>query len=173
MESRSNTNYLWGLGLVALGVLFLVNQFFPFLTDLIWAAVLAVGGVVVFTVYQKDKERWWLLIPAYALVAVAGLIVLETIFPRAEDLSGAYVMFAIAAPFIYVYLRNNKNWWALIPGGMMAVIGLGLLINSLVTVLPALLIVAGIYLLVRNFSGSKAKSAPSAPRTGPEADKPK
>jgi hypothetical protein len=86
------------------------------------------------------------------------------------------VMFAIAAPFIYIYLRNTDNWWALIPGGIMAVIGAGLLISSVISAIPVLLIIAGIYILVRQMGSKSQDNKPqpikvSTPTSGPEADK--
>src|SRR5690606_41960036 len=52
------------------------------------------------------------------------------------DIVGAYVMFAIALPFLYVYLRNRENWWALIPGGIMLTIGVGLLAGAFEIIIP-------------------------------------
>jgi uncharacterized membrane protein HdeD (DUF308 family) len=175
MNKQPDPNYLWGVILIAIGVVFLIDTFLPplgFINDLIWAAVFAASGLLVYNAYTRRKERWWMLIPAYALVAIAGVIVLDALFPRAEDLSGAYVMFAIALPFLYVYLNDKKKWWALIPGGIMAAVGLGLLVSAVVAFLPVLLILAGVYLLVRQISENRSKTAASAPKTGPEADKP-
>jgi uncharacterized membrane protein HdeD (DUF308 family) len=61
-------------------------------------------------------------------------------------------MFAVAIPFFVVYLRNPKHWWALIPGGITAVIGLSFLIAEAVAqyVLPVVLIIAGAVILLRH-----------------------
>jgi hypothetical protein len=125
-------------------------------------------------VYLNNRYNWWALIPAYVMAAIGGLILLDPIM--GGSMTGAYVMFAIAAPFIYVYLRNTDNWWALIPGGMMAVIGAGLLISSVISAIPVLLIIAGIYILVRQMGSKSQDNKPqpikvSTPTSGPEADK--
>jgi len=125
-------------------------------------------------VYLNNRYNWWALIPAYVMAAIGGLILLNPIM--GGPMTGAYVMFAIAAPFIYVYLRNTENWWALIPGGMMAVIGAGLLISSVISAIPVLLIIAGIYILVRQMGSRPKANKPqpikvSTPTSGPEADK--
>jgi hypothetical protein len=125
--------------------------------------------------YINNRYNWWALIPAYTLAAIGGLILLEPVM--SGTMEGAYVMFAIAAPFLYVYLRNTKNWWALIPGGIMAAIGASLLISSVIRFVPALLIIAGVYILVRQTTGKPKAEKPepitvSIPVTGPEADKP-
>ena len=40
------------------------------------------------------------------------------------EIIGTFVMWVIALPFWAVYLANRRNWWAIIPGGVMVVIGL-------------------------------------------------
>jgi hypothetical protein len=146
----------------------------PFLDD--WIAIYVMGAIALpfYYVYLHNRENWWALIPAYVMTAVGGLIFLEDVVSfRRIDLAGPYVMFAIALPFFVVFVRNPKNWWALIPASIMAVIGAGLLISEFVYVVPAVLIAAGIYLLVRYGlgAGSEAAQPPrSEPESGPEAD---
>ncbi len=103
--------------------------------------------------YWKNREAWWFLIPAYVLLAVGlmvGLIGLEWL---SDFMIPAYVMFAIATPFFMVYARNRKNWWALIPAGIMGVIGLGFVMASpgFRFIIPLALVVAGVWILVRQF----------------------
>ena len=41
------------------------------------------------------------------------------------DLAGIVVMFGIALPFLLIYLRNPEaRWWAIIPGGITATVGM-------------------------------------------------
>ncbi len=227
-DFRANPNWVWGILLIGLGLLFLLDQLLPgFIGGLLWAAAFAVGGLVAYSYYMSHKDQWWALIPAYALWGIAGLIVLGSLrFIPGEligasvmfyiaapffyvylrdrqhwwalipayamaalgvaillspilsgELAGSYVMFAIAAPFFYVYLRNRQYWWALIPGGIMAAIGMALLIAGFAYLVPALMVVAGVYLLVRHFSSRRTAPAQAAPprgmpKTGPEADRP-
>jgi hypothetical protein len=51
-------------------------------------------------------------------------------------------------------VRNTKNWWALIPGGILAAIGLGLGIAeaSVEYLLAAGLILAGFIVVIRQFT---------------------
>jgi hypothetical protein len=91
-----------------------------------------------------------------------------------ELLVPAYVMFAIAIPFFAVYARDPKQWWPLIPGGIMAVIGLAFLVAEAAVqyVGPAVLVLVGVWILVRQFS-RKELAAPDAPAPpSPEADEP-
>ncbi len=102
-------------------------------------------------VYGRNPQHWWALIPAYALLAVGLMVWLIERGILNDFLIPAYIMFAIAIPFFVVYGRNSQHWWALIPGGIMTIIGLSFLIASAMVgyVVPVVLILAGIWILVR------------------------
>jgi hypothetical protein len=226
METKNNNhsplslNWLWGSILIVLGGAALLGQLMPgWFGGLVWAALFAGSGAVFFTVYLRDRQHWWALIPGYALVVVGAIILFGTSgFPgdfigafvmfaiaipfiyvyvhnRQENwwalipayamsvigvlvaistvipgtVIGSYVLFAIALPFFYVYLRNREHWWALIPAGIMSVIGTGLLMASVQYVVPAALIILGIFLLGRQVAGDKPAAVA---KTGPDADRP-
>ncbi len=178
-QPRSNRNLLWGGLLILLGALFLLNQFIPgrFFGSLIAVAILGGIGATFFFVYLTDQRRhWWALIPTYIMWAITGIVVLSDWLGVGGNLMGSYVMFAIGFPFLYIYFRNREQWWALIPGGIMAAIAVGLLVNSILPAIPVLMIIGGIYLLVRNLGSRKAATmepVAAAPKTGLEADKPR
>jgi len=78
------------------------------------------------------KEGWWALIPGGILAAWGvGSFLGELGLPGAiVSLVG---FLGSAAPFLFIFMLNRKNnWWALIPGGIMAFM-------SLVTVLESAL----------------------------------
>jgi len=205
MDSRARRQSLiWGSILILFGIVALVEMYAD-LTAWVWSAVLALAGLVVFSVYLTDRSDWGLLIPAYVMWAIAGLIALIeleilrdeaiatyvmavialpflVVFLRDREqwwalipayvmvaigvmigliglgtlndlLVPAYVMFAIALPFFVVYARDTTNWWALIPGGIMGLMGLAFLIaeTAVEYVGPVVLILAGVWILVRQF----------------------
>jgi len=227
MQSQTKRQALvWGGLLILFGVMTLVSN----LTDLsawIWVIVLALAGLAVFGVYVTDRSDLTLLIPAYVLWAVAGLVALNTsnilgddfiatyilaaivlpflvVFLRdraqwwalipayvllavglmvgliasgvlTELLIPAYVMFAIAIPFLGVFALNPKQWWPLIPGGIMAVIGLAFLVAEAAVeyIGPVALVVVGVWILARQFIRKGEPTAPDVPEVaGPEADEP-
>ena len=218
MESQTRKqSMVWGGLLILFGVMALVEVYTD-LTAWTWVVILAAAGLGVFGVYLTDRSDWGLLIPAYVLWAIAGLVTLIelnilqdpfiatyvltaialpflVVFLRNRDqwwalipayvllavgvmvgllelgvltdlLVPAYVMFAIAIPFFVVYVRNTEQWWALIPGGIMAVIGLSFLIAEAAVqyVAPVALVIVGVWILVRQF----ARKEPASP----EADQP-
>jgi hypothetical protein len=136
--------------------------------------VLAAIALPFLVAFLRDRSRWGLLIPAYVLLAVGVMVVLIEGGPLSDLLIPAYVLFAIAIPFFVVYARDPKQWWPLIPGGIMAVIGLSFLIAEAAVqyVGPAVLVLVGVWILVRQFT-RREPTAPDAPTAaGPEADEP-
>jgi hypothetical protein len=105
---------VWGSLLVLFGVLALVEQFTS-LSLWVWVGVLAVSGLVVFVVYLTDRATWSLLLTAYVLLAVSGLIAFADLEILPDPFIAIYVLTAIALPFLVVFLRNRGNRWALIP----------------------------------------------------------
>ena len=99
----------------------------------------------------RNGHNWGLLIPAYVLVMVGGMVGLIGLRILRDLLIPAYVMLAIAAPFFVVYFRNTKNWWALIPGGIMGVIAAGFLLASPAVrfIVPVILVLIGMWILIR------------------------
>lgn len=110
-------------------------------------------------IYLRDQRAWWALIPAYVMVALTGLIGLEALGVFSGDTEVSYIMFTIALPFLYVYARNSRHWWALIPGGIMTVIGLAFLFTADVGkyIGPAIIILIGLWILLRGFSRPQTK----------------
>jgi Na+-transporting methylmalonyl-CoA/oxaloacetate decarboxylase beta subunit len=55
--------------------------------------------------------------------SIGVVVTLEMLIPD-SDLSGQAMMFLFALSFIIFAIRSKKNWWAIIPGGIFASIGL-------------------------------------------------
>jgi hypothetical protein len=129
-------------------------------------------------VFYRDRAQWWALIPAYVLLVVAVMVGLIGLGVLDDLLVPAYVLFAIAIPFFVVYARNRKQWWALIPGGILAIVGLSFLIaEAAVEYIGALVLVligAGILLRAFRRKESAGETEPPDPdlaaTTGPESD---
>ncbi len=142
--------------------------------------VLAAVALPFWAVYGRDRQKWWALIPAYVLLAVALMIGLMGLGILGERLVPAYVMFAIAIPFYVVYAWNRGLWWVLIPAGVMTAIGLFFLVaeEALQWLVPVLLILVGIWILARLLSRRRSDriertEARTPERGDPEWDQPR
>ena len=157
---------LWAIaGLVALITLEILRD------EAVAFYVLSAIALPFLVVYIRDRQQWWALIPAYVLFAIGLMVGLEGMGILNDLLIPAYVMFAIAIPFFVVYVYNRQNWWALIPGGIMAVIALAFLIAeaAIQFVVPAVLIIAGLWIIVRTFRRKEADSTEWIEDTGDES----
>ena len=115
--------------------------------------VLSSIGLPFLVVYLLNRENWWALIPAYVMFSIGIMVALIDARVLTDFAIPSYVMFAISLPFLFVYFVNRQHRWALIPGGIMAVMGLAFFAGTDLAayVIPAVLMVAGGWLLLRSF----------------------
>jgi len=123
-------------------------------------------------IYLQDRAKWWALIPAYVLLSIGIMLLLEEFGILNDFLIPAYVMFVIAIPFFVVYIRNPQQWWPLIPGGILGAIGLSfLMVEAFQYVFPAVVILVGLWILIRSFTRKELMSdEPSLPVVVDESD---
>jgi hypothetical protein len=111
----------WGVLLILGGILFLLQNL-ELITfgSLIWGLLFAFGGFVFLSVYASNRENWWSLIPAFVLLSIAGLIILGFFFEDlASRIGGSLFLGGIGLAFVLVYLVDRRNWWAIIPAGVL------------------------------------------------------
>ena len=150
-----NQEHWWALipayVFMLIGLIIALSEFSAFGGKFIAPGILGGIGLPFLYVYLKNRDHWWALIPAYAMLAI-GLLVLLLEFRLLTGLViPAFIMWAVAVPFIYVYILNPENKWALIPGGIMAVMGFGFLLGTDLGkfLFPAALVLAGVWLFAR------------------------
>ncbi len=115
-------------------------------------------------VFLRDRTNWWALIPAYVLVVIGIMVALIDAGVLGDLMIPAYIMFAIAIPFFVVYLSDTKEWWPLIPAGIMTIIGSAFILSAgAARYLGAVALIAvGILILLRQFL--HPKSADESPK---------
>lgn len=117
LESR----VVWGSLLILAGVVFLLQNLFNFrLGDFFWGLLFALGGLIFISVFINNRAQWWSLIPGFVLLGIAGTILVNSYLPGLQDiLGGLFVLGGIGVAFLAVYLADRRNWWAIIPAGVM------------------------------------------------------
>ena len=114
---------------------------------------LAAASAGFWLVYLRTRENWWAVIPGGVLLTLAVVTGLEEIAPRLE--TGGLFLLGLALTFALLYLLprpEGRMTWALIPAGVLFVIGLVVTIattNMLGYFWAAALIVGGGYLVYR------------------------
>lgn len=87
--------------------------------QIVLMAALVLAAVPFAASWFKDRARWWMLLPAYTLVAMAGLLGM-TIFITAPATLAAFALLGAALPFWVAYMSNRQQWWPLLPAGALS-----------------------------------------------------
>lgn len=122
---RIEWRVLVGILLVAVGALLLLQTFniLRFVWEVVWAVLFVASGAGFLVVFLGRQEHWWAVIPGMALLGIGGLIGLS-VFGLDDVIGGAVFLGALSLAFWLVYLRSRDNWWAVIPGGVLATLAL-------------------------------------------------
>lgn len=81
--------------------------------------------------YLLDRSKnWWALIPGGVMLFLA-LVTLLVDTTGNDEWIGSMFLFMIGFPFLIVYLNNRaKNWWALIPAGVLLFLSLIVILST-------------------------------------------
>jgi hypothetical protein len=122
-----------GLLLIVVGILLTLAQFELIAFDESWLGMVAlfVGAAIFLALWLSNTREWWPLIPGLIMLAWATSSLLE-IVGLADWLVSLVGLVGSALPFLYVFARNRQaNWWALIPGGILGLIGVTTVLGEL------------------------------------------
>ncbi len=130
-------NFLWAIALVVGGLFLLLFNLDVFVNfeptiQYVLTGILAVAGIGFFGSYVSARQNWWRLIPAWTLLALAGMVYLTTLADLDQRLTAALLFIGQALAFAHIYFLNrSEHWWAVIPGGFMLVLGGVIALSSL------------------------------------------
>lgn len=127
------SRYFWGGMFILIGGIFLL-QYFGFIefSAFLWAILFALGGLIFLSVFSSDREKWWAIIPGFALISIAFVIAFDNLFSDwAGDLGGLIILGGLGMSFVVIYFINRENWWAIIPAGVLISIGMIVGLESL------------------------------------------
>ncbi len=151
-----------GFVLLSLAAVIALDQFAPQVEET-WGGAIFLGGIglAFWVVYFVKREHWWAIIPGGVLLTialVAGLSsVLEDIEMGGVFFLGLGLTFALLS---FLPTPEGRMKWALIPAAVLLV--MGLLITAAATAVlnylwPAVLILAGLYLIFRTFASRQGQ----------------
>jgi hypothetical protein len=122
-----NWQYIVGVALIFVGGLTLMQTMglLPYegsLAGYIIGILFLIGGLSFFLVMMGDSQKnWWAVIPGMVLLGISSLIVGGQIMPAFFNRFGGTVfMGSLALAFWLVFLISRRNWWAIIPGGVLS-----------------------------------------------------
>ncbi len=107
-------NNLLGLILIAVGALAILGNIgiFGNMTNLLFAAGMGASGVYLIRQYLKHQQQLWASIVGFTLLGLALASITGA-------MSGFYFFAMMGLGFITIYRTESKQWWALIPGGVL------------------------------------------------------
>lgn len=168
-EGQSRGRIAGGLVLIILGVIALIAQFVE-LGEWFGLLILPTLGLLFF-VWGIAARQSGLMIPGGILTGLGiGTLLITGPFSNVDgEMQGGIFMLAFALgwaliPVVSAIVTGDNHWWALIPGGIMGLIGAALLLGGVaVTALeilgdiwPVFLILGGLFLLLRRSTGKAA-----------------
>lgn len=125
--SRPDMRIVWGVLLIAAGLLFLAQSLglISSAWRALWVAVFGVAGLSFVAWLLVDRRQWWAIIPGLTLLGLAGATLLSILLPEENDRWGGLMFLgAIGLSFALVYLMRRDFWWALIPAGALLTLAL-------------------------------------------------
>lgn len=138
------------IALVVLGMALAIGQIIE-ADNIYWAIALMASGGMFVAVYALDRNHWWALIPAYALVVTGIYIAMGggtySYDGYSYDNWAGFWALAAGIPFLAIFVTGpRRRWWAMIPAYFWLVVGVATMIDlsffwtpaylTLVTALP-------------------------------------
>lgn len=164
MEKKMNGAVIGGAVLILAGILALIGQFIPDAFGALFGTFLLLGlGLIFLFAGILTRESGW-FIPGGILTGLGagvGFITSSLADQFTVDEGGLFLMLFAAGwfliPVMSIIFTHEKHLWALIPGGIIGVVGLavafgGVFMNVLEWIgylWPIALIAAGVYILWR------------------------
>jgi len=102
--------------LTNLQVISLDSQFY-------WGLAFFLLGVVSLNVFSQNTVRRGRLIFGIVLIIIGLLMILDSLNFVPDGVPSALFLWVIAGLFIAIYVRNNRRWWSIIPGGLFIIFG--------------------------------------------------
>ncbi len=117
---------IWGISLIVLGVFFLLNQLgwfgaTHFSLLLFLFGFLALAFLLTFI---SNPRQWWPLIPGGVMLGLTLMIFNDQNKWFSGAQAGGLFLLCIGVPFLLITLIDRRQWWGLIPGGVLSAIAL-------------------------------------------------
>ena len=118
--TRRKQDILIGSIIILIGVLSLLSRidFFSSMSNLIFGVLFLIASGYFVKLYLDNHRQWWRLLVACIFGALGIGILFESVIEIPDGLFGVLLFVAIAFSFAFVYSRDARQWWAVIPSGI-------------------------------------------------------
>lgn len=132
--SRTTSNLLWGIVLVAAGLYWLLENLniVPMPQGWAWGIAFAVVGLLFLGVWLRDRAQVFNLIPGILFLALGIMVLGDYVWPQSTgNWGGPFFLGSIGLSFLLIYLQRRDLWWAVIPAGTFFTLALLVLLSPL------------------------------------------
>ena len=114
-----------GIGLIFLGILLLLNNFvgFDFPDEYFVAVIFGIASFFFYNHYFRDKSKWWSFVLGSVFLFLTVTLVMSGSRSIEDELIGVALFWISAGTFLWAYLQNKRQWWPLIPTGVLFTLG--------------------------------------------------
>jgi len=123
--SHNQWRLFLGILLIGLGSINLlqVMGFIPgegLIPSVLFGFLFTAGGAAFVSLFGRDREKWWALLPGVILIDIGLLVALGSFLPHGmNQFGGSFFLAGLGLAFWLVYTYSRNNWWAIIPGGVL------------------------------------------------------
>ena len=151
-----------GFTLLSVATVIFVNEAFPKIGSFLSGSIILAGiGLSFWLIYLLNHENWWAVIPGGVLFTLAAVALLSETLGGFE--TGGLFFLGIGTTFGILYLLptpEGRMKWAIFPA--LGCLFVGIVISVAATsvlnfVWPVILILTGLYILIRNFRTSQSE----------------
>lgn len=152
-----------GMVFIFLGVITMLDSFDFLPSDIIGTLFLWGFGVFFISIYIRNNDRWWVIIPGGILIVLGFVVLLEAFQLLDGDILGFVFLLGTSLVFWFLYLikdEKNKLGWAKIAAILLTVLSFFILSeawdNQIAEILfPLSIILCGAYLMISGIKHSK------------------
>jgi hypothetical protein len=99
--------------------------------EVIGPAIMFLFALCFSAIAAWSRKNQWAIIPAGIFASIGLVVTLEFLLPESEAI-GLCFMFLLTATFLVFAILSKKNWWAIIPSGLFASLGLVVALEILI-----------------------------------------
>lgn len=68
---------------------------------------------------MNTKRKTFLAGVLVMILGLLGILFTYGVIPYADEILGSLFLYSVFAVFIFVYIKDDKKWWAIIPAGVL------------------------------------------------------
>ena len=123
---------IWGISLIVLGLFFLMNQLDWFGAAQFPLPVFLFGflALAFLLTFISNPRQWWPLIPGGVMLGLTLLVLNDQNKWISSTQAAGLFLLCIGVPFLLISVIDRRQWWGLIPGGVLSVIALIVFISD-------------------------------------------